>query len=76
MVGIIAGFVTCDDKKTHLILVSNLLREFMVYTVEKLSFINGALTTVQVVDSGEDNNKTDLKTLSSGICIPGSIAVS
>jgi hypothetical protein len=60
MVGIIAGFVTCDDKKIHLILVSNLLREIMVYTVEKLSFINGALTTVQVVDSREDNNKTDL----------------
>jgi hypothetical protein len=31
------GFVTYDDKKTLLILVSNLLREIMVYTVEKLS---------------------------------------
>jgi hypothetical protein len=41
-----------------------------VYTVEKLSFINAALTTVEVVDSREDNNKTDLKTVSSGICIP------
>jgi hypothetical protein len=70
MVGIIAGFVTCDYKKTHLILVSNLLREIMVYTVEKLSFNNAALTTEHVVDSREDNNKTDLKTISSGICIP------
>jgi hypothetical protein len=70
MVGIIAGFVTCDDKKTHIILVSNLLREIMVYTVEKLSFISGALPTVQVVDSREDNNTTDLKTVPSGICIP------
>jgi hypothetical protein len=70
MAGIFAGFVTCDDKKTHFILVSNLLREIMVYTVEKLSFINGALPTVQVVESREDNNKTDLKTVSSGICIP------
>jgi hypothetical protein len=42
----------------------------MVYTVEKLSFINGALPTVQVGESREDNNKTDLKTVSSGICIP------
>jgi hypothetical protein len=56
--------------RKHLILVSNLLREIMVYTVEKLSFINGALTTVQVVESSEDNNKTDLKTVSRGICIP------
>jgi hypothetical protein len=63
MVGIIAGFVSCDDKKTHLILVSNLLREIMVYTVEKVSFINAALTTVQVVESREDNNKSDLKTI-------------
>jgi hypothetical protein len=70
MVGIIAGFVTCDDKETHLFLVSNLLREIMVYTVETLSFIDGALTTVQVVESREDNNKTDLKTVSSGICVP------
>jgi hypothetical protein len=70
MVGIIACLVTCDDKKTHLILVSHLLREIMVYTVEKLSFINGALTTVKVVESREDNNKTDLKTVPSGICIP------
>jgi hypothetical protein len=37
MVGIIAGFVTRDDKKTHLILVSNLLSEIVVYIVEKLS---------------------------------------
>jgi hypothetical protein len=66
MVGIIAGFDTCDDKKTHLILVSNLLREIVVYTVEKLSFINGALPTVQVAESREDNNTT----VSSGICIP------
>jgi hypothetical protein len=36
MVGIITDFVTCDDKKTHLIFVSNLLREIMVHTVEKL----------------------------------------
>jgi hypothetical protein len=64
MAGIIAGFVTCDYKKTHLILVSNLLREITVYTIEKLSFINAALTTVQVVESRED------KTVSSGICIP------
>jgi hypothetical protein len=70
MVGIIAGFVTCDDKKTHLILVSNLLREIVVYTVEKLSVINAALPTVHFVDSREDDNKTDLKTVSSGICIP------
>jgi hypothetical protein len=70
MVGIIAGFVTCDDKETHLILVSNLLREIVVYTVEKVSFINGALPTVQVVQSREDNNKTDIKTVSNGICIP------
>jgi hypothetical protein len=70
MVGIHAGFVTCDDKKTHLILVSDLLREIMVYTVEKLSFINGALTSVQVVESRVDNNKTELKTVSSWICIP------
>jgi hypothetical protein len=70
MVGNIAGFVTCDDKKTHLILVSNLLIEIVVYILEKLSFINGALTNVQVVDSRVDNNKCDLKTLSSGICIP------
>jgi hypothetical protein len=70
MVGIIAGFVTCDDKKTHLILVSNLLREIVVHTVETVSFINGALPTVQVVDSREDNNTTDLKTVSSGICVP------
>jgi hypothetical protein len=69
MVGIIAGFVTCY-KETHLILVSNLLREIMVYTVEKLSFNNGALTTVKDVESREDNNTTDLKTISSGICIP------
>jgi hypothetical protein len=70
MVGIIAGFFTYDDKKTHLILVSKLLREIMAYTVEKLSFINGGLTTVQVVESREDNNKTDLKTVTSGICVP------
>jgi hypothetical protein len=70
MVGIIAGFVTCDDKKTHLILVSNLLRKFVVYTVEKLSFSNGALPSVHVVDSREDNNTPDLKTVSSGICVP------
>jgi hypothetical protein len=70
MVGIIAGFVTCDDKKTHLILVSNLLREIMVYTVEKLSFINGALTTLQVVESRENNKKSDLKNVSSLICVP------
>jgi hypothetical protein len=67
MVGIIADFVTCDDKKTHLILVSNLLREIVV---EKPSFINAALPTVYVVESREDNNKTDLKTVSRGICIP------
>jgi hypothetical protein len=42
----------------------------MVYTVEILSFINGALPTVQVVERREDNNKTDLKTVSSGICVP------
>jgi hypothetical protein len=42
----------------------------MVYTVEKLSFINAALPTVQVVESSEDNNKTDMKTVSSGICVP------
>jgi hypothetical protein len=70
MVGMIAGFVTCDDKKTHLILASNLLREIVVHTVETLSFTNDALTTVKVVESREDNNKTDLKTLCSGICIP------
>jgi hypothetical protein len=70
MVGIIAGFVTCDVRERHLILVSNLLREIMVYTVEILSFINIALLTVQVVESREDNNKTDLKTVSSGICVP------
>jgi hypothetical protein len=69
MVGIIAGFIACDDKKTHLILVSKLLREIMVYTLERLSFINAALTTVQVVESREDNIKTHLKTVSSGICI-------
>jgi hypothetical protein len=57
-------------QETHLILVSNLLREIVVYTVETLSFINGALPTVQVVDSREDKNKTDLKTVSSGISIP------
>jgi hypothetical protein len=38
MVGIIAGFVTYDEKKRNLILVSNLLREIMVYTVEKLGY--------------------------------------
>jgi hypothetical protein len=70
MTRIIAGFVTCDDKETYLILVSNLLREIMVYTVEKLSFINGAITTVVVAENREDNNTTDLKTVSSGICIP------
>jgi hypothetical protein len=32
----------------------------MVYTVEKLNVINGVLPTVQVVESREDNNKTDL----------------
>jgi hypothetical protein len=43
----------------------------MVYTVEKkLRFINGALPTVKVVESREDNNKADLKTVSSGICVP------
>jgi hypothetical protein len=56
--------------RKHLILVSNLLREIMVYTVENVSFINGALTTVQVVESREANNKIDLKIVSSGICIP------
>jgi hypothetical protein len=70
MVGFIAGFVICDVRERHLILVSNLLREIMVYTVEILIFINGALPTVQVVESREDNNKTDLKTVSSGICVP------
>jgi hypothetical protein len=44
----------------------------MVYTVEKLSFSIGALTSGQVVESREDNNETDLKTESSGICIPRS----
>jgi hypothetical protein len=52
MVGIIASFVTCDDKKTHLISVSNLLRERLWCTqLKNVSFINAALTTVQVVDS-------------------------
>jgi hypothetical protein len=69
MVGLIAGFISCDDKKTHFILVSNLLREIMVYTNDKLSFINAPLTTVQVVENREDNNTTDLKTVYSGICI-------
>jgi hypothetical protein len=56
--------------RKDLILVSNLLREIMVYTFEELSFIKGSLTALQVVESRENNNKTDLKTVSSGICIP------
>jgi hypothetical protein len=56
--------------RKHLILIINLLREIMVYIVETLSFINAALPTVQVVESREDNNKTDLKTVPSGICVP------
>jgi hypothetical protein len=37
MVGNIESLVTRYDKNTHLILVNKLLKEIMVYTLEKLS---------------------------------------
>jgi hypothetical protein len=48
MVGIVAVSLHVMTRK-HLVLVNKLLSEIMVYTVGKLSFINGALTAVQVV---------------------------
>jgi hypothetical protein len=57
MVIIVAGLVTCDDKKTHLILVSNLLREIMVYTVEKLSFIMALLQLCRLWRAGRTITK-------------------